>query len=125
MIEIDRLTKTYGEHTVVDDLSFNCAAGEVLGFLGPNGAGKSTTMKMITGFVNPTSGTARVCGHDIAEAPIESRQRIGYLPEGAPSYPEMTPATFLEFIADVRELDAGIRKTRLDEVISRLHLGPV
>lgn len=125
MIEIDRLTKTYGEHTVVDDLSFNCAAGEVLGFLGPNGAGKSTTMKMITGFVNPTSGTARVCGHDIAEAPIESRKRIGYLPEGAPSYPEMTPATFLEFIADVRELDAGIRKTRLDEVVSRLHLEPV
>ena len=125
MIEIDGLTKTYGQHTVVDDLRFSCSPGEVLGFLGPNGAGKSTTMKMITGFVTPSAGTARVCGHDIAEQSIEARKRLGYLPEGAPSYPEMTPLSFLGFIADIRELRGDQRKSRLDEVISRLHLGPV
>jgi len=125
MIEIDGLTKTYGQHTVVDDLRFSCSPGEVLGFLGPNGAGKSTTMKMITGFVTPSAGTARVCGHDIAEQSIQARKRLGYLPEGAPSYPEMTPLSFLGFIADIRELRGDRRKNRLDEVISRLHLGPV
>ena len=125
MIEIDGLTKTYGQHTVVDNLCFNCSPGEVLGFLGPNGAGKSTTMKMITGFVTPSAGTASVCGHDILEDPIEVKKRLGYLPEGAPSYPEMTPLSFLEFIADIRELDGQQRKNRMDEVISRLHLGPV
>ena len=125
MIEIDRLTKTYGQHTVVDQLSFNCSAGEVLGFLGPNGAGKSTTMKMITGFVAPTSGTATVCGHNIESNPTEARKRIGYLPEGAPCYPEMTPAGFLDFIADVRGLKGDKRQARIDEVIERLHLNSV
>jgi len=125
MIEIQGLTKTYGQHTVVDDLSFSCSPGEVLGFLGPNGAGKSTTMKMITGFVIPTSGTARVCGYDIEDEAIQARRKLGYLPEGAPSYPEMTPASFLNFIADIRELSGNERSSRLDEVISRLHLEPV
>jgi len=125
MIEIDGLTKTYGQHTVVDNLCFKCSPGEVLGFLGPNGAGKSTTMKMITGFVTPSAGTASVCGHDIIKEPIEVKKRVGYLPEGAPSYPEMTPLSFLEFIADIRELDGQQRKSRMDEIISRLHLGPV
>ena len=125
MIKIDGLTKTYGQHTVVDNLSFCCSPGEVLGFLGPNGAGKSTTMKMITGFVAPTSGTASVCGHDIAEQAVAARKRLGYLPEGAPCYPEMTPLTFLEFIADIRELSGTMRRNRMEEVISRLHLGPV
>ena len=125
MIEIDGLTKTYGQHTVVDNLCFNCSPGEVLGFLGPNGAGKSTTMKMITGFVTPSAGTVSVCGHDIIKEPIEVKKRLGYLPEGAPSYPEMTPLSFLEFIADIRELDGQQRKNRMDEIISRLHLGPV
>ena len=125
MIEIDGLTKTYGRHTVVDNLSFRCEPGEVLGFLGPNGAGKSTTMKMLTGFVAPTSGRASVCGHDIETDALEARRRLGYLPEGAPCYAEMTPGTFLEFIADVRELSGSERSERLDEVIERLHLGPV
>ena len=125
MIEIDDLTKTYGRSTVVDSLSFQCSAGEVLGFLGPNGAGKSTTMKMLTGFVAPTGGRASVCGHDIETDALAARKRMGYLPEGAPSYAEMTPRTFLEFIADVRELEGAKRKSRLDEVIERLHLGPV
>jgi ABC-2 type transport system ATP-binding protein len=125
MIKIDGLTKKYGQHTVVDNLSFECSSGEVLGFLGPNGAGKSTTMKMLTGFVAPSSGSASVCGHDIATDALAARRKLGYLPEGAPCYPEMTPKSFLEFIADVRELDGAKRKHRLDEVIDRLNLGPV
>ena len=125
MIEIDGLTKNYGRHTVVDNLSFRCEPGEVLGFLGPNGAGKSTTMKMVTGFVAPSAGTARVCGHDVLTDGLEARRKTGYLPEGAPCYAEMTPGSFLQFIADVRELSPSDRETRLDEVIERLHLGPV
>jgi len=125
MIEIHGLTKRYGQHTVVDRLSFGCSAGEVLGFLGPNGAGKSTTMKMLTGFVSPNSGTASVCGHSINDAPLAARKHLGYLPEGAPCYPEMTPRSFLGFIADVRGLTGKRRKARLDEVIEQLHLGPV
>lgn len=125
MIEIDCLTKKYGHHTVVDNLSFKCEPGEVLGFLGPNGAGKSTTMKMITGFVTPTSGRVSVCGHDIEDDALAARRRLGYLPEGAPCYPEMTPASFLNFIADLRELRGSNRKERLDDVIGKLHLGPV
>ena len=125
MIKIDGLTKRYGRHTVVDELSFSCDPGEVLGFLGPNGAGKSTTMKMLTGFVTPSAGAASVCGHDIETDGLAARQRIGYLPEGAPCYAEMTPGTFLEFVADIRGLDGKTRQTRLDEVIDRLHLGPV
>ena len=125
MLEIENLTKRYGQHTVVDDLSFRCAAGEVLGFLGPNGAGKSTTMKMVTGFVPPSAGRVSVCGLDIDQASLEARRCIGYLPEGAPCYPEMTPSSFLEFIADIRGLTRAERKTRLDSVIEALHLGPV
>ncbi len=125
MIEIDGLTKTYGRHTVVDNLTFRCEPGEVLGFLGPNGAGKSTTMKMVTGFVAPSCGRASVCGHDSETDALAARRRLGYLPEGAPCYAEMTPGTFLEFIADVRELAGSQRRARLDEVIERLHLGPV
>ena len=125
MLEIENLTKRYGQHTVVDDLSFRCAPGEVLGFLGPNGAGKSTTMKMVTGFVPPSAGRVSVCGLDIDQASLEARRCIGYLPEGAPCYPEMTPSSFLEFIADIRGLTPAERKTRLDSVIEALHLGPV
>lgn len=125
MLKIDGLTKRYGQNTVVDNLSFRCSAGEVLGFLGPNGAGKSTTMKMITGFVHPDAGTATVCNFDIATDILSARRHIGYLPEGAPSYPEMTPGTFLEFIADVRELAGAERRRRLDEVIGQLHLEAV
>ena len=125
MLETKGLTKRYGRHTVVDELSFSCGPGEVLGFLGPNGAGKSTTMKMVTGFVAPSAGTAVVCGHDIQTDPLAAKRRIGYLPEGAPLYAEMTPRQFLEFAADVRNLSAGDRRGRLDEVIEQLHLGPV
>ena len=125
MLEIQGLTKRYGAHTVVDDLCFDCAAGEVLGFLGPNGAGKSTTMKMITGFLAPDSGTAVVCGNDILADTIAAQRRIGYLPEGAPLYPEMTPRQFLSFIADVRDLEGEHRRERLGVVVEQLHLEPV
>lgn len=125
MIDIQNLTKRYGRHTVVDDLSFSCGPGEVLGFLGPNGAGKSTTMKMVTGFVAPSSGSASICGHDIQSDTLAAQRKIGYLPEGAPCYPEMTPAKFLDFIADVRGLSGAGRRQRLAEVVDLLHLAPV
>jgi ABC-2 type transport system ATP-binding protein len=122
MIEISHLSKRYGVLTAVDDISFNVEAGEVLGFLGPNGAGKSTTMKMITGFLAPTSGSVRVCGHDVQSAPLAAKSCMGYLPEGAPSYGEMSVRAFLEFIADIRGLSAARRRSRLDDVIARLAL---
>ncbi len=125
MIEIRNLTKRYGALTAVNDISFTVSPGEVLGFLGPNGAGKSTTMKMITGFLTPTSGTVAVCGHDVENAPLAAKACMGYLPEGAPSYGEMTVRGFLEFIADVRLLTGDRRRARLDDVIARLQLGSV
>ncbi len=125
MIEINNLTKRYGVLLAVNDLSFSVGPGEVLGFLGPNGAGKSTTMKLITGFLAPTSGRIRVCGHDVESNPLAAKACMGYLPEGAPSYPDMTVRAFLEFIADVRGLSGAQRKTRLDDVVSRLALGAV
>ncbi|HEU4604361.1 MAG TPA: ABC transporter ATP-binding protein [Steroidobacteraceae bacterium] len=125
MIEISHLTKRYGSLTAVDDISFTVSPGEVLGFLGPNGAGKSTTMKMITGFISPTAGSVRVCGHDVEAAPIAAKSCMGYLPEGAPNYPEMTVGAFLEFIANVRGLSGEQRKARLDDVIARLSLASV
>jgi gliding motility-associated transport system ATP-binding protein len=125
MIEISHLSKRYGALTAVDDISFNVEAGQVLGFLGPNGAGKSTTMKMITGFLTPTAGTVRVCGHDVEADPLAAKACMGYLPEGAPSYAEMSVRNFLEFIADVRGLSGERRRARLDDVIGRLGLSSV
>ncbi len=125
MIKTDALSKHYGSLVAVDDLSFSVGQGEVLGFLGPNGAGKSTTMKMIAGFLTPTAGRVSVCGHDVETDPVEAKRRIGYLPEGAPVYEEMTPPAFLEFIADLRGLKGATRKKRLDDVIERLHLEKV
>ena len=125
MIEIRNLSKHYGPLKAVDDISFDVQAGEVLGFLGPNGAGKSTTMKMITGFLAPTSGTVRVCGHDVTSTPLAAKSRMGYLPEGAPSYGEMSVRSFLDFIADVRGLAGERRRSRLDDVIARLGLRSV
>ncbi len=125
MIEINHLTKQYGALRAVDDLSFRVEPGQVLGFLGPNGAGKSTTMKMITGFLAPTAGSISVCGHDVDREPIAAKTCMGYLPEGAPAYGEMTVRGFLNFVADVRGLKAEQRKSRLDDVIARLALGSV
>lgn len=122
MILCENLTKRYGPLLAVDDLSFQVAPGEVLGFLGPNGAGKSTTMRILAGFFPASSGKASVCGFDVETEATEAKRRIGYLPEGAPSYPEMTPRSFLEFVADLRGLTGAHRKNRLDEVYGLLHL---
>ena len=102
LIEIAGLTKRFGSFTAVDNVSFNVARGEVLGFLGPNGAGKSTTMRMLAGFMIPTAGTARICGHDVQTDGVAARRVLGFLPEGAPTYPEMTVTGFLTFCAKVR-----------------------
>ncbi|HEY5624363.1 MAG TPA: ABC transporter ATP-binding protein [Gammaproteobacteria bacterium] len=125
MIDCQNLTKRYGPLLAVDDLSFQVRPGEVLGFLGPNGAGKSTTMRIIAGFLPATSGRASVCGFDVETEGTEAKRRIGYLPEGAPSYPEMSPRSFLEFVADVRGMTGEHRQRRLDEVFGLLHLEPV
>jgi ABC-2 type transport system ATP-binding protein len=125
MIETRQLSKRYGDFVAVDAISFRVEPGEVLGFLGPNGAGKSTTMKMLAGFLAPSAGSASVCGHDVQTHPIEAKRVLGYLPEGAPSYGEMTPLQFLRFIADVRGLDAAQRGRRIDDVVGRLQLDSV
>jgi ABC-2 type transport system ATP-binding protein len=122
MIEIKNLTKRYGDLLAVDSVSFTVGAGEVLGFLGPNGAGKSTTMKMIAGFLTPSDGKISVCGFDVEAQPLEAKRCIGYLPEGAPAYGEMTPAGFLGFIADIRGIAPGARAQRIRDVVVRLGL---
>jgi ABC-2 type transport system ATP-binding protein len=125
MIITKNLTKKYQWLVAVDDLSFTVQPGEVLGFLGPNGAGKTTTMRMIACFITPSGGSASICGHDVATEPLAAKAALGYLPEGAPTYGEMTVGGFLGFIADLRSLEGTHRKTRLDYVIGRLQLEPV
>jgi ABC-2 type transport system ATP-binding protein len=125
MLEVQSLTKRFGPILAVDDVSFTVSKGEVLGFLGPNGAGKSTTMKMVTGFLSPTAGTAIVCGHDIQEEPIAAKRCIGYLPEGAPLYPDMTAHSFLGFTAAIRGLSGSARSAAIDRAISLTELQQV
>ena len=125
LIEVDSVTKRFGAITAVDDVSFTVTRGEVLGFLGPNGAGKSTTMRVITGYLPPTSGTARVCGQDIQTHPVQAKQSIGFLPEGAPLYGDMTVSGFLEFISRVRNLSGKHKKDRMEDVIERMGLEEV
>jgi len=122
MIEIRGLAKHFGPLKAVDGISFDVHHGEVLGFLGPNGAGKSTTMKMITGFLAPNAGTVRVCGHDVGADPVEAKSRIGYLPEGAPAYPDMTPEAFLSFVAEIRGFAGSERAQRVEEVVRKVNL---
>lgn len=125
MIEIESLTKKFDQFVAVDDLSFTVKEGEVLGFLGPNGAGKSTTMKVITGFLSPTSGRVTIDGFDISDSPIEAKSLIGYLPEGAPSYGDMTTLDFLRFIAKVRGYQGEEIERRVNHVIEEVALGAV
>ena len=125
MLEIRHLVKSFGPLVAVDDVSFTVPQGEVLGFLGPNGAGKSTTMKMITGFLAPTAGTAIICGDDIATQPIAAKRHIGYLPEGAPAYPDMTPADFLDFIAHIRGFSGSEAKRRIGRVVEMIRIAEV
>lgn len=125
MIEIRNLTKRFGAFTAVKDLSFQASPGEVLGFLGPNGAGKSTTMKMVTGFLPPTEGTALVCGHDVLENPRAAKAKIGYLPEGAPLYPDMTPRSMMKFVGKTRRMSGRRIAERMQEVTKLVDLQSV
>ena len=125
MLEICNLVKYFGSLAAVDGVSFEVPKGQVLGFLGPNGAGKSTTMKMITGFLAPSAGTAVICGHDILTAPVAAKRCIGYLPEGAPAYPDMTPAEFLDFIAHIRGFRGKEAARRIGRAVEMIHLGEV
>jgi ABC-2 type transport system ATP-binding protein len=124
-IALKGLTKRFGPISAVSDVTISVAAGEVLGFLGPNGAGKTTTMRMITGFLPPTEGSVSVCGIDVVDDPIAAQKRIGYLPEGAPLYGDMTAATFLDFIADVRGFRGGEKAARIAAAVDKLAIGSV
>ncbi len=122
LLDVRRLSRHFGPITAVDDVSFAVDRGGVLGFLGPNGAGKTTTMRMIAGFLAPSAGTAIVCGADVGQDPVAVKRHLGYLPEGAPLYIDMTPAGFLEFVASVRRLHGGHRRQRIAEVVERMQL---
>lgn len=136
MIEVDNLTKSFGSVKAVDNISFTVEKGEILGFLGPNGAGKTTTMRILTGYMPATSGTARIAGFDVFEQSLEVRKRIGYLPENPPLYPEMTVRAYLDFVARIKNLPSDVRQNRVnaamemtniadkrDELIKRLSRG--
>ncbi len=122
LVEADRLSKSFGAIRAVDDISLRVSKGEVLGFLGPNGAGKSTTMKILTGFLEPDSGTARVCSFDVVEHPKDAKACLGYLPEGAPAYGDMTPKSFLEFIAEIRGFEGTGKAKRIASAVERTGL---
>jgi len=125
MLEVRNVCKNFGPIQAVKGISFSVEKGEVLGFLGPNGAGKTTTMRMITGFLPPTSGTAVVCGHDVTTDPVESKRQIGYLPENAPAYGSMTVTNFLRFIADVRGISGRAKDDAVENAIRKCRLESV
>ncbi len=125
LIEIEGLTKRFGAFTAVDNVSFTVARGEVCGFLGPNGAGKSTTMRMLAAFMTPTSGTARICGHDVRTHSLAARRALGFLPEGAPTYPEMTVLAFLRFVARVRGFSGAELADRVEHAVGLTTLAGV
>jgi ABC-2 type transport system ATP-binding protein len=122
MIKVENLVKAFGAKLAVNDVSFTVERGEVLGFLGPNGAGKSTTMRMVTGFIPPTSGRITVGGHDIVESPLAAKRLFGYLPENAPGYADMTVNGFLSFCAEVRGLAGDARKRAVGRAVELCHL---
>jgi len=125
MIQADGLCKYYGTFIAIEDISFRVPRGEVVAFLGPNGAGKSTTMKILTGYLAPSAGTARIAGFDMATERIAGAERLGYLPENGPLYPDMTPRSLLEFFADARGLSGSQRDERIEAVIGQCELGSV
>lgn len=125
MIEVTSLTKYYGTKLGIEDLTFEVAPGEIVGFLGPNAAGKTTTMRILTGFMPPSKGTARVAGFDVLENPMEVKRRIGYLPENPPLYREMVVNDYLRFVAELKEVPLRLRRGRVDEVIEMTQLGSV
>src|SRR5579871_3010975 len=117
MIEAIGLSKYYGNFAACDDISFKIPRGEVVAFLGPNGAGKSTTMKLLTGYLAPTAGIAKIAGHDMAQDRLKAAAVLGYLPENGPLYPDMTPRSLLEFFADARGMSASYKKQRIAAVV--------
>src|SRR5437867_3105269 len=125
MIEVTGLTKMYGNRAAVDGIGFSVSRGEILGFLGPNGAGKTTTMRILTGYVSPTVGTAKIGGFDVQESPIEVKRRIGYLPEHPPLYREMTVRSFLRFVASIRGVPRQEIAGRIDRAVERCGLQQV
>ena len=125
MIQARGLTKRYGDLVAVEDVDFSLARGEVVGFLGPNGAGKTTTIRMLTGFLPPTDGTAVIAGHDIFGDPIAARRAIGYLPETPPLYPEMTVRSFLEYVARIKDMPRAERRAAVDRALERTALTDV
>jgi ABC-2 type transport system ATP-binding protein len=125
MIEVDNLTKRYGRTTAVDAISFRVEKGEVLGFLGPNGAGKTTTMRILTCYLPPTEGAARVAGHDVFSQPMEVKKRVGYLPETPPLYPDMSVTDYLDFCARIKGVAAKERRARVDEAVEKCRVGEV
>ena len=125
MIEVTQLSKSYGEVAAVDELSFKLVAGEILGFLGPNGAGKSTTMKMITGYLRPSAGNVSICGHDVWREPMIAQRFIGYLPEGAPAWEEMTPLEFLFFAGQIRGKEGQDLENCVEQVVQVMSLSSV
>ena len=122
MIEVEHLSKIYGSTAAIQDVDFSVATGEILGFLGPNGAGKTTTMRILAGYIPATTGTARIAGFDVHEKSLEVRQRIGYLPENPPLYPDMTVEGFLTFVASIKGIPPGDRRSKVDSAIERCQL---
>ena len=117
-IEVNNLTKYYGDYPAIEDISFTVNKGEILGFLGPNAAGKTTTMRILTGFMPPSGGNAKIAGYDVVSQSLEARRQIGYLPESVPLYTDMTVEDYLDFIGKIRGMDSNRRKKRIDDVIS-------
>jgi ABC-2 type transport system ATP-binding protein len=122
VIEVQHLTKRYGRITAVDDVSFRVERGEILGFLGPNGAGKTTTMRILTGYIPASEGRATVAGYDVFAQPVEAKRRTGYLPETPPLYPDMTVREYLDFVARIKDVPPGERRTRVETVMKRTHV---
>src|SRR5215211_2763356 len=125
MIEALGLSKYYGDFAAIDDVTFSIPKGQVVAFLGPNGAGKSTTMKLLTGYLAPTKGSARIAGHDMNTDRLAGSERLGYLPENGPLYPDMTPRSLLEFFADARGLSGDYKRQRISTVTELCALGSV
>jgi len=125
MIEVENLTKRYGRHTAVDGISFTVQKGEILGFLGPNGAGKTTTMRVLTCYLPPTKGSARVAGFDVFSQPLEVKRRVGYIPETPPLYPDLDVATYLDFVAKIKGVPKKERRAKLDDAIGKTRVGDV
>ncbi len=125
MIEINEVTKLYGNLKAVDNISFSVAKGEIVGFLGPNGAGKTTTMRVITGFLYPNHGTVKIAGYDIKENPVEAKRYIGYLPENVPLYNEMNVNDYLSFVADLKNINKSDKKQHIHEIIKKVGLTKV